>query len=124
MLIPLLILARRQSNASLEKGVEIDVALKAASLRNVLDGHAVLLSGADMIFITAGMGGGTGTGATPVVARLAQEMEILTVGVVDMNFPSVTEVYSLKSRLSLSRLTKKASAKLGTVRRSERCSVT
>ena len=45
-----------------------------------------LLSGADMIFITAGMGGGTGTGATPVVARLAQEMEILTVGVVTTPF--------------------------------------
>ena len=45
-----------------------------------------LLSGADMIFITAGMGGGTGTGATPVVARIAQEMEILTVGVVTTPF--------------------------------------
>ena len=45
-----------------------------------------LLSGADMVFITAGMGGGTGTGATPVVARIAQEMEILTVGVVTTPF--------------------------------------
>ena len=45
-----------------------------------------LLSGADMVFITAGMGGGTGTGAAPVVARLAQELEILTVGVVTTPF--------------------------------------
>ncbi len=45
-----------------------------------------LLSGADMVFITAGMGGGTGTGAAPVVARIAQEMEILTVGVVTTPF--------------------------------------
>ncbi len=45
-----------------------------------------LLAGADMVFITAGMGGGTGTGATPVVARIAQEMEILTVAVVTTPF--------------------------------------
>lgn len=45
------------------------------------------LEGADMIFVTAGMGGGTGTGAAPVVARIAREMGILTVGVVTKPFP-------------------------------------
>lgn len=45
------------------------------------------LSGADMIFITAGMGGGTGTGAAPVIAQLAKEMGILTVAVVTKPFP-------------------------------------
>src|SRR4249919_858761 len=45
------------------------------------------LSGADMVFITAGMGGGTGTGAAPVVAQLAKEMGILTVAVVTKPFP-------------------------------------
>lgn len=45
-----------------------------------------LLAGADMVFITAGMGGGTGTGATPVIARIAMEMEILTVAVVTTPF--------------------------------------
>jgi cell division protein FtsZ len=44
------------------------------------------LSGADMIFITAGMGGGTGTGAAPVIAEMAREMGILTVGVVTKPF--------------------------------------
>ena len=44
------------------------------------------LEGADMVFIAAGMGGGTGTGAAPVVARLAQEMGILTVGIVTKPF--------------------------------------
>ena len=39
-----------------------------------------------MIFITAGMGGGTGTGAAPVVAKIAQEMDILTVAVVTKPF--------------------------------------
>ncbi len=45
-----------------------------------------LLAGADMVFITACMGGGTGTGAAPVVARLAKEMDILTVGVITTPF--------------------------------------
>ena len=45
-----------------------------------------VLKDADMVFITAGMGGGTGTGAAPVVARLAQEMNILTVGIVTKPF--------------------------------------
>ena len=45
-----------------------------------------LCKGADMIFITAGMGGGTGTGAFPVVAKVAHDMDILTVGVVTTPF--------------------------------------
>ncbi|MCH5281735.1 MAG: cell division protein FtsZ [Lachnospiraceae bacterium] len=44
------------------------------------------LKGADMVFVTCGMGGGTGTGAAPVVARIAREMGILTVGVVTKPF--------------------------------------
>ena len=46
-----------------------------------------VLEGSDMIFITAGMGGGTGTGAAPVVAQLAKEMGILTVAVITRPFP-------------------------------------
>ncbi|ALB02096.1 cell division protein FtsZ [Francisella persica ATCC VR-331] len=46
-----------------------------------------LLEGADMVFITAGMGGGTGTGGAPVVAEIAKEMSILTVAVVTKPFP-------------------------------------
>ena len=45
-----------------------------------------LLDGTDMVFVTAGMGGGTGTGAAPIVAKLAKEMGILTVGVVTKPF--------------------------------------
>jgi len=48
---------------------------------------AATLSGADMVFITAGMGGGTGTGAAPIVAEVAREMGILTVAVVTKPFP-------------------------------------
>ncbi|GAB4289104.1 MAG: cell division protein FtsZ [Methylophaga sp.] len=46
-----------------------------------------VIEGADMVFITAGMGGGTGTGAAPVVAQVAKEMGILTVAVVTKPFP-------------------------------------
>ena len=53
-----------------------------------------VLKGADMVFITAGMGGGTGTGASPVVAQLAKEMNILTVAVVTKPFP-----FELKRRM-------------------------
>ncbi|GAA0693288.1 cell division protein FtsZ [Marinobacterium maritimum] len=48
---------------------------------------ATALSGADMVFITAGMGGGTGTGAAPIVAEVARELGILTVAVVTKPFP-------------------------------------
>ena len=44
------------------------------------------MNGADLVFVTAGMGGGTGTGAAPIVARLAKEMGILSVGVVTVPF--------------------------------------
>ena len=44
------------------------------------------MKGADMVFVTCGMGGGTGTGAAPVIARIAKDMGILTVGVVTKPF--------------------------------------
>ena len=50
------------------------------SIRNMLD------DGTKMVFITAGMGGGTGTGAAPVVAHIAKDMGILTVGIVTIPF--------------------------------------
>jgi cell division protein FtsZ len=57
-----------------------------AAAEEAQDRIRMTLEGAHMIFITAGMGGGTGTGAAPVIARLAKEMGILTVGVVTKPF--------------------------------------
>ncbi|WP_068829587.1 cell division protein FtsZ [Pseudomonas sp. BMS12] len=51
------------------------------------DRIAEVLEGADMVFITTGMGGGTGTGAAPIIAEVAKEMGILTVAVVTRPFP-------------------------------------
>ena len=56
---------------------------------------AEILRGADMVFVTAGMGGGTGTGAAPIVASIAKEMGILTIGVVTKPF-----TFEGKKRLS------------------------
>jgi len=57
-----------------------------ASAEEALDRIREAIQGANMLFITAGMGGGTGTGAAPVIARVAREMGILTVGVVTKPF--------------------------------------
>ena len=57
-----------------------------AAAEEVLDEIRDQLSGSHMVFITAGMGGGTGTGAAPVIARAARELGILTVGVVTKPF--------------------------------------
>ena len=60
-----------------------------AAIENLSEIRAVLETGTKMIFITAGMGGGTGTGAAPVIAQLAREMDILTIAVVTL--PSIKE---------------------------------
>ncbi|MCQ2500439.1 MAG: cell division protein FtsZ [Lachnospiraceae bacterium] len=65
-------------------GAKPEVGQKAAE--ESIDELRSLMEGADMVFVTCGMGGGTGTGAAPVVAGLAKEMGILTVGVVTKPF--------------------------------------
>ncbi len=64
-----------------------------------------LLSGADMVFVTAGMGGGTGTGAAPVIAQLAREEGCLTVGVVTKPFMFEGKQRSRRAEVGLSMLT-------------------
>jgi len=66
-------------------GADPDIGRKAAEEDR--DRIKDALEGADMVFITAGMGGGTGTGAAPVVAEVARELGILTVAVVTKPFP-------------------------------------
>ena len=59
---------------------------RAAAEESIEDIKAMLSDGTRMTFITAGMGGGTGTGAAPVIARISKEMGILTVGIVTIPF--------------------------------------
>jgi cell division protein FtsZ len=73
-----------QVTQGLGAGSQPDVGSAAA--QEVIDEIRDHLSGANMVFVTAGMGGGTGTGAAPVIAKTAREMGILTVGVVTKPF--------------------------------------
>ncbi|MDH3689915.1 MAG: cell division protein FtsZ [Gammaproteobacteria bacterium] len=75
-------------------GAEPDIGRQAALEDR--DRIAEALQGADMVFITAGLGGGTGTGAAPIVAQLAKEQGILTVAVVTRPFP-----FEGKKRMSI-----------------------
>ena len=59
---------------------------KNSAIESIEDIKALLGNNTEMVFITAGMGGGTGTGAAPVIAKAAKEMGILTVGIVTVPF--------------------------------------
>ena len=88
--------ALKKSNAKtvLQMGVDITKGLGAGAKPEIgreaaledRDRIAEMIDGADMLFITAGMGGGTGTGAAPIIAEVAKEMGILTVAVVTKPF--------------------------------------
>ncbi|MBP0573361.1 cell division protein FtsZ, partial [Mycobacterium tuberculosis] len=83
-------LALSKAERMIQMGVAVTEGLGAgsqpevgrAAAEEVIDEISDHLNGSHMVFITAGMGGGTGTGAAPVVARVARELGILTVGVV------------------------------------------
>ncbi|MBF9233586.1 cell division protein FtsZ [Microvirga alba] len=87
-------LASSKAQRVIQMGLQVTEGLGAgsqpevgrAAAEEVLDEIRDQLSGSHMVFITAGMGGGTGTGAAPVVARAARELGILTVGVVTKPF--------------------------------------
>lgn len=78
------IILGRETTRGLGAGANPEMGRKAA-LENEEEIREAM-QGSDMVFITAGMGGGTGTGAAPVVAQIAREMGILTVGVVTRPF--------------------------------------
>ena len=75
---------RLQHHHGLGAGADPEVGRQAAMEDR--DRIIELVEGCDMLFITAGMGGGTGTGAAPVVAQVAKELGILTVAVVTKPF--------------------------------------
>ncbi|MDD5602571.1 MAG: cell division protein FtsZ [Eubacteriales bacterium] len=88
------VLSRSEANIKIQIGEKITKGLGAGANPEIGEKAAnesaeeisQAIKGADMVFITAGMGGGTGTGAAPVIAQLAREMSILTVGVVTKPF--------------------------------------
>ena len=83
--IPVKVQLGIKTTGGLGAGNKPEVAHEAAE-ESVEQLQKLLSDGTRMVFITAGMGGGTGTGAAPVVARVAKEMDILTVGIVTIPF--------------------------------------
>lgn len=83
-------------------GGDPEIGLKAA--KEDKEKIAKALDGADMVFITAGMGGGTGTGAAPVVAEIAKSMGCLTVGVVTLPFSFEGKVREKNAKLGIEAL--------------------
>lgn len=83
--VPDKIVLGRKVTQGLGAGNIPDKARQAAE-ESIEEIRSRLSDGTKMVFITAGMGGGTGTGATPVIARVAQEMDILTIGIVTIPF--------------------------------------
>ena len=87
-------LKRAKTSNTLQIGIQTTRGLGAGANEKVGERAAIenkeeikqILQGADLVFITAGMGGGTGTGAAPIVAEVAKEMGILTIGIVTKPF--------------------------------------
>ncbi len=100
--------ARLQIGLNITKGLgagakhEIGQAAADESLNDIID----MLKGANMAFITAGMGGGTGTGAAHVIARAAKELNILTVGVVTLPFLYEAPSRTIRAQQGLEELRK------------------
>lgn len=89
---PTLIQIGEKLTKGLGAGAKPEIGQKAAE--ETAEELANAIKGADMVFVTCGMGGGTGTGAAPVIAKLAKEQGILTVGVVTKPF-----LFEAKSRM-------------------------
>ena len=77
-----------------------------AALESIEEIEKMLDNNTKMVFITAGMGGGTGTGAAPVIAQLAKEKDILTVGIVTIPFQFEGKIRSEQALLGVERLRK------------------
>ena len=86
-------------------GANPDVGQQSA-IESVGDIEKMLDSNTKMVFITAGMGGGTGTGAAPVIAQLAKERDILTVGIVTLPFSFEGKVRQDQARIGIDKLRK------------------
>ncbi|MES2575312.1 MAG: cell division protein FtsZ [Bacteroidota bacterium] len=86
-------------------GANPDVGQQSA-IESIADIEKMLDSNTKMVFITAGMGGGTGTGAAPVIAQLAKERDILTVGIVTLPFLFEGKVRQEQAQIGINKLRK------------------
>ncbi|MCL4135856.1 UNVERIFIED_CONTAM: hypothetical protein GTU68_015366, partial [Idotea baltica] len=77
-----------------------------AAIESIEDIKAMLSTRAKMVFITVGMGGGTGTGAAPIIAKVAKEMDLLTVGIVTIPFSFEGKMRNEQAQRGIEKLTK------------------
>lgn len=105
-------LRRSKTSNTLQIGIQTTKGLGAGANEIVGERAAIenkeeikqILNGADLVFITAGMGGGTGTGAAPIVAEIAKEMGILTIGIVTKPFAFEGKARKLRAEKGTERL--------------------
>lgn len=105
-------LKRAKTKNVLQIGVQTTKGLGAGSNENIGERSAIenredikqILQGADLVFLTAGMGGGTGTGAIPIVAEVAREMGILTVAIITKPFMFEGRTRKLRAEKGIERL--------------------
>lgn len=105
-------LKRSRTSNTLQIGVQTTRGLGAGANEIIGERAAIenkedikqILAGADLVFITAGMGGGTGTGAAPIVAEIAKEMGILTIAIVTKPFLFEGKARSLRAQKGTERL--------------------
>lgn len=106
------ILKRARTSNTLQIGVQTTRGLGAGANEIIGERAAIenkeeikeILRGADLVFITAGMGGGTGTGAAPIVAEIAKEIGILTIGIVTKPFAFEGKARKLRAEKGIERL--------------------
>lgn len=105
-------LKRSRTSNTLQIGIQTTRGLGAGANEIIGERAAIenkeeikqILRGADLVFITAGMGGGTGTGAAPIVAEIAKEMGILTIGIVTKPFAFEGKARKLRAEKGTERL--------------------
>jgi cell division protein FtsZ len=90
-------------------GANPEIGEKAA-MESFDDLKKMLETNTKMVFITAGMGGGTGTGAAPVISKLAKELDILTVGIVTMPFQFEGKIREQQAKTGIEKLRKEVDA--------------
>lgn len=91
--------------AGLGAGANPEVGEQAAK-ESIIEIQQMLNTQTKMVFITAGMGGGTGTGAAPIIAKIAKDMDILTVGIVTMPFQFEGRMRSKQAQIGIDALRK------------------
>jgi cell division protein FtsZ len=109
--VPVTVQLGKNITKGLGSGNRPDIGEKAA-LESEEEIRTLLNDGTEMVFVTAGMGGGTGTGAAPVIAKIAKDMDILTIGIVTIPFLLERKVKIIQALDGVEKMSKSVDALL------------